>query len=92
MASPQSRVAQVEEKLREHDSIIAELRAGNAEFKELRAEVRESFREARAEMRDLREQMNRRFEQMDHKIDRHFMWTAALMATVLVALVRSLYQ
>jgi hypothetical protein len=29
---------------------------------------------------------------MDYKIDRHFTWTVALMATVLVALVRSLDQ
>jgi hypothetical protein len=63
-----------------------------AEFKEFRVEMRADMREFRTEMRDLREQMDRRFEQMDHKIDRHFMWTVALMATVLVALVRSLYQ
>jgi hypothetical protein len=29
---------------------------------------------------------------MDHKIDRHFMWTVALLASMLVAVVRSFYQ
>ena len=99
MPSPHSRVAQVEEKLKEHDAIITELRAGAAEFKEFRSEVRESFRDVRAEMRDFRsemrdtrEQIDRRFERMDQKIDRHFMWTVALMATTLVAIVGSFYR
>jgi predicted nucleic acid-binding Zn-ribbon protein len=96
---PQSRVAQVEEKLKEHDSIILELRASAAEFKEFRGEIRESFRDVRTDMRDLRsemretrEQVDRRFERMDQKIDRHFMWTVALMATTLVAIVGSYYR
>jgi len=92
MPGPQSRVAQIEEKLKEHDSVIVELRAGAAEFREFRSEVRDSFREMLVELRDLREQMDRRFERMDHKIDRHFMWTVALLASRLLAVVRSFYQ
>ena len=92
MPSPQSRVAQVEATLKEHDSIITELRASAADFKEFRSEVRESFRDVRAEVRDTRDQMDRRFERMDQKIDRHFMWTVALMATTLVAIVGSYYR
>jgi hypothetical protein len=38
------------------------------------------------------EQMDRRFERMDHTIDRHFIWTVALLASMLVAVVRSFYQ
>jgi septal ring factor EnvC (AmiA/AmiB activator) len=92
MVGPQSRVAQIEEKLKQHESVIAELRAGAAEFGEFRGEVRDCFRELRVELRDLRQQMDRRFERMDHKIDRHFMWTVALLASMLVAVVRSFYQ
>jgi len=94
--SPQSRVARVEQNLNEHDSIIAELRAGVEEFKEFRREVRESFREVHASFREvrgeihaLREQMDGRFQRMDSKIDRHFMWTIALLASVLLSIVGS---
>jgi hypothetical protein len=99
MATPQSRVARVEQKLQEHDAVIVELRAGVMKFKEFRSEVRESFREVhesfrevRADARELREQMDRRFERMDQKIDRHFMWTVALLASMLVAIVGSYYR
>ncbi|MBI2189298.1 MAG: hypothetical protein HYU37_19545 [Acidobacteria bacterium] len=96
MPSSESRLAQVEQKVNEHDSIIAELRVSATEFKEFRKEVRgsfqevhESFREVRGEIHALRDKMDRRFEQMDQKIDRHFMWTIALLATVLLSIVGS---
>jgi hypothetical protein len=50
------------------------------------------MREVRTELRDIREPMDRRFERMDYKIARHFMWTIALLASTLVAVVRSFYQ